>query len=35
MASKAYRNIIQRILGKEVPFLKLDVKKGLFKRIFG
>lgn len=35
LASKAYRNIIQRILGKEVPFLKLDVKKGLFKRIFG
>ena len=35
LASKAYRNMIQRILGKEVPFLKLDVKKGFFKRIFG
>ena len=35
LASKAYRNMIQRILGKEVPFLNLDVKKGFFKRIFG
>lgn len=35
LAYRAYKNIIQRLLGKEVPFLKLDVKKGFFKRIFG
>ncbi|MCI6153125.1 septum site-determining protein MinD [Fusobacterium perfoetens] len=35
LAYKAYKNIVQRLLGKEVPFLKLDIKKGFFKRIFG
>ncbi len=35
LACKAYRNIVQRIMGEEVPFLDLDVKKGFFKRIFG
>lgn len=35
LASKAYKNIVQRILGKEVPFLNLEIKKGFFRRIFG
>ncbi|NME36392.1 MULTISPECIES: septum site-determining protein MinD [Fusobacterium] len=35
LAYRAYKNIVQRLLGKEIPFLKLDIKKGFFKRIFG
>lgn len=32
LAGKAYKNIAERILGKEVPFLNLDVDEGIFKR---
>lgn len=35
LAGKAYRNITQRILGQEVPMLKLEQTKGFFKRLFG
>jgi len=33
--SQAYRNIARRVMGEEVPYLDLSVKKGFFKRIFG
>ena len=33
--AQAYRNIAQRVLGKEVEYLDISVKKGFFKRIFG
>ncbi len=35
LAGKAYMNICRRILGEEVPYLDLNGKKSLFKRIFG
>lgn len=34
LAGKAYRNITQRILGQEVPMLKLEQNRGFFKRLF-
>ena len=33
MAGKAYRNVAQRILGEEVPFLDLDEPKGFVAKI--
>lgn len=33
-AGQAYLNICKRIMGEEVPFLDLTVKKGLFGRLF-
>lgn len=33
MAGQAYRNIAQRLLGEEVPFLNLHKKLGLFSKI--
>ena len=33
LAAKAYRNIVERIEGKEVEFLNLDVKMGFFDRL--
>ncbi len=35
LASEAYRRIAKRVLGNEVSFLDLKVKKGLFGRLFG
>lgn len=32
LAGKAYKNIAERILGNEVPFLDLEVDKGFFKK---
>jgi septum site-determining protein MinD len=33
LAGKAYRNVAQRILGEEVPFLDLDEPKGFMAKI--
>ena len=33
LAGKAYRNVAQRILGEEIPFLDLDEPKGFQKRV--
>jgi septum formation inhibitor-activating ATPase MinD len=33
LAGKAYRNVAQRILGEEVPFLDLDEPKGFVAKI--
>ena len=33
LAGKAYRNVAQRILGEEVPFLDLDEPKGIVAKI--
>ena len=33
LAGKAYRNVAQRILGEEVPFLDLDEPKGIMAKI--
>lgn len=33
LAAKAYRNIVNRIKGEEVPFLDLDVKMGILDKI--
>ena len=35
LASEAYRRISKRVLGNEVSFLDLTVKKGFFGRLFG
>ncbi len=35
VASKAYKNIARRVLGEDVPFMDISVKKGFFGRIFG
>ena len=38
LAAEAYRNVVLRMTGKEVPFLDLDVKQGFFdklKMVFG
>jgi len=35
VSGEAYRRISRRILGEEVEYLDLSVKKGFFKRIFG
>ena len=35
LAGQAYMNICRRIIGEEVPFLDLTVKKGFFSRLFG
>ena len=34
IAAQAYKNIVRRILGEEVPYLELKVKKGFFERLF-
>ncbi len=34
LAGQAYMNICHRIIGEEVPFLDLTVKKGFFSRLF-
>lgn len=34
-AGEAFTNISHRILGKSVPYLDLDSKKGFFRRVFG
>lgn len=34
LAAEAFRNICRRIAGEEVPFLNLNQKKGVFRRIF-
>ena len=33
LAAQAYKNIVERIEGKEVPFLNLDVKLGFFDKL--
>lgn len=33
MAGKAYRNIVKRILGEEVPLLNLDIEEGFFSKL--
>ena len=33
LAGKAYRNVAERILGEEVPFLDLDEPKGLMAKL--
>ena len=33
LAAQAYKNIVERIEGKEVPFLNLDVKLGFFEKL--
>jgi len=35
LSGEAYRRISKRILGQDVDYLDLSVKKGFFKRIFG
>ena len=35
LAGKAYRNVAQRILGEEVPFLNLDEPKGFVAKVKG
>ena len=35
LAGKAYRNVAQRILGEEVPFLNLDEPKGFMAKVKG
>ncbi len=35
LAGQAYMNICRRIIGEDVPFLDLNVKKGFFSRLFG
>ena len=38
LAAEAYRNVVGRMTGKDVPFLNLDVKHGFFdklKMVFG
>jgi septum site-determining protein MinD len=34
-AGQAFHNIARRLIGEEVPFLSLDEKEDLFKRLFG
>ncbi|MCQ2496677.1 MAG: septum site-determining protein MinD [Lachnospiraceae bacterium] len=34
-AGQAYMNICKRIIGEEIPFLDLNIKKGFFKKLFG
>lgn len=35
LAGQAYMNICKRIVGEEVPYLNLEIKKGFFSRLFG
>jgi septum site-determining protein MinD len=35
MAGRAYMNICRRIVGEDVPFLDLNVKNGIFSKLFG
>ena len=35
LSGNAYANICKRIMGEEVPFLNLDPKKNIFKKLFG
>ncbi len=35
LAGQAYMNICKRVVGEEVPYLDLNAKKNIFKRIFG
>ena len=32
-AGQAYRNIVQRIMGQEVPLMNLDVEEGFFSKL--
>ena len=32
-AEEEYRNICRRLLGEEVPFMELQQKKGMFRRL--
>ena len=32
-AGQAYRNIVQRILGQDVPLMNLDVEEGFFAKL--
>ena len=34
MAGKAYMNICHRLIGEDVPYLDLNVKKGIFSKLF-
>lgn len=34
MAGKAYMNISHRLIGEDVPYLDLNVKKGIFSKLF-
>lgn len=34
LAGKTYMNICKRIVGEDVPFLDLDIKKNIFQKIF-
>lgn len=35
LAAKAYNNIAQRVLGRDIPFLDLDIKDGFFDKLKG
>lgn len=35
MAGKAYMNICKRVVGEEIPYLDLNIKQSLLKKIFG
>ena len=35
MAGRAYMNICHRLLGEDVPYLDLTIKKGFFSKLFG
>ena len=32
-AGQAYRNIVQRIMGQDVPLMNLDVEEGFFSKL--
>ena len=32
-AGQAYRNIVQRLLGNDVPLMNLDVEEGFFSKL--
>ena len=34
LAGKAYYNICRRIIGEEIPFLRLDKNTSIFKKLF-
>lgn len=34
LSGKAYFNMCKRILGEDIPFLKLDANTGFFKKLF-
>lgn len=35
LAGKAFRNIVRRMMGEEVPLMELETEGGFFKRLFG